>query len=111
MRDTRLWERHAYAYEMALVRSMPMIWPMRDARLWGTHLWDGFCEKHAYERHAYLHRLEKGGSLRGRRGVEGGSAGLSRSTRRGITWPNLRRCLSLAGRQPVTPSPVTISKV
>jgi hypothetical protein len=68
MRDTRLWERHAYAYEMALVRGMPMIWPMRDARLWGTHLWDGFCEKHAYERHAYLHRLEKGGSLRGRRG-------------------------------------------
>jgi hypothetical protein len=45
-----------------------MIWPMRDARLWGTRLWDGFCEKHAYERHAYLHRLEKRGSLRGRRG-------------------------------------------
>jgi hypothetical protein len=22
---------------------------------------DGFCEKHAYERHAYLHRLEKRG--------------------------------------------------
>jgi hypothetical protein len=33
-----------------------MRWPMRDARLW-----DGFCEKHAYERHAYLHRLEKRG--------------------------------------------------
>src|ERR1700733_3827106 len=57
MRDTRLWERHAY--EMARVRSTPMIWPMRDARLWETRLWDGFCEKHAYERHAYLHRLEK----------------------------------------------------
>jgi hypothetical protein len=50
-----------------------MRWPMRDARLW-----DSFCEKHAYkkcpyemaayERHAYLHRLEKRGSLRGRRG-------------------------------------------
>jgi hypothetical protein len=38
-----------------------MIWPMRDARIWGTRLWDGFCEKHAYERHAYLHRLEKRG--------------------------------------------------
>jgi hypothetical protein len=45
-----------------------MIWPMRVARLWGTRLWDGFCEKHAYERHAYLHRLEKRGSLRGRQG-------------------------------------------
>jgi hypothetical protein len=61
MRDTRLWERHAYAYEMAPVRGTPMTWPMRDARLWGTRLWDGFCEKHAYERHAYLHRLEKKG--------------------------------------------------
>jgi hypothetical protein len=61
MRDTRLWERHVYAYEMAPVRGTPMIWPMRDARLWGTRLWDGFCEKHAYERHAYLHRLEKRG--------------------------------------------------
>ena len=60
MRDTRLWEKHAY--EMALVRGTPVIWPMRDARLWGTRLWDGFCEKHAY-----LHRLEKRGSLRGRR--------------------------------------------
>jgi hypothetical protein len=38
-----------------------MIWPMRDARLWGTRLWDGFCEKHAYERHVDLHRLEKRG--------------------------------------------------
>jgi hypothetical protein len=61
MGDTRLWERHAYAYEMAYGRGMPMIWPMRDARLWETRLWDGFCEKHAYERHAYLHRLEKRG--------------------------------------------------
>jgi hypothetical protein len=52
----------------APVRGTPMRWPMRDARLWGTRLWDGFCEKHAYERHAYLHRLEKRGSLRGRRG-------------------------------------------
>jgi hypothetical protein len=52
MRDTRLWERHAYTYEMAYGRGMPM----RDARLW-----DGFCEMHAYERHAYLHRLEKRG--------------------------------------------------
>jgi hypothetical protein len=25
---------------------------MRDARQWETRLWDGFCEKHAYERHA-----------------------------------------------------------
>jgi hypothetical protein len=59
MGDTRLWERHIY--EIAPVRGTPMIWPMRDARLWGTRLWDGFCEKHAYERHAYLHRLEKRG--------------------------------------------------
>ena len=59
-------ERHAY--EMACGRGTPIRWPMRDARLWGTRLWDGFCEKHAYERHAYLHRLEKRGSLRGRRG-------------------------------------------
>jgi hypothetical protein len=57
MGDTRLWERHIY--EIAPVRGTPMIWPMRDARLWGTRLWDGFCEKHAYERYAYLHRLEK----------------------------------------------------
>jgi hypothetical protein len=69
MRDTRLWERHAYV--MAPVRGTPMIWPMRDARLWGTRLWDGFCKKHAYERHAYLHMLRKGGSLRGRRGRRG----------------------------------------
>ena len=26
---------------------------MRDARLLVTGLWDGFCEKHAYERPAY----------------------------------------------------------
>ena len=26
---------------------------MRDARLLVTRLWDGFCEKHAYERRAY----------------------------------------------------------
>jgi hypothetical protein len=58
-----------HAYEMAPVRDTPMIWPMRDARLW-----DGFCEKHAYERHAYLHRLEKRGSLRGQRG-RGGRVG------------------------------------
>jgi hypothetical protein len=28
MRDTRLWERHAYAYEMAYERGMPMRWPL-----------------------------------------------------------------------------------
>jgi hypothetical protein len=37
-----------------------MIWPMRDARLWG-HAYGTASEKHAYERHAYLHRLEKRG--------------------------------------------------
>ena len=26
---------------------------MRDARLLVTRLWDGFCEKHAYERPVY----------------------------------------------------------
>ena len=52
-----IWELHVC--EMAYGKGTPM----RDARLW-----DGFCEKHAYERHAYLHRLEKRGSLRGRRG-------------------------------------------
>jgi hypothetical protein len=46
------YERHAYG--MAFVGDTPMIdapmrWPMRDARLWETHLWDGLCEKHAYE--------------------------------------------------------------
>jgi hypothetical protein len=41
-------ERHAY--EMAPVRGTPMRWPMKDARLWETCLWDGFCEKHAYKR-------------------------------------------------------------
>jgi hypothetical protein len=45
------YERHAN--EMALVRGTPMRWPMRDARLWETRLWDGLCEKHAYERRAY----------------------------------------------------------
>src|ERR1700728_2212510 len=42
-----------YAYEMAPVRGTPMRWPMKDARLWETRLWDGFCEKHAYERCAH----------------------------------------------------------
>jgi hypothetical protein len=37
MRDARLGEMHAYE----------RCTPMRDARLWGTRLWDGFCEKHA----------------------------------------------------------------
>ena len=37
-----------YAYEMAPVRGTPMKWPMKDARLW-----DGLCEKHAYEGRAY----------------------------------------------------------
>jgi hypothetical protein len=76
-------ERHAYemaayerhVYEMALVRDMPMRdapmrntpmrWPMEDARLWETSLWDGWWGIHAYgrdtpmgearllERHAY----------------------------------------------------------
>jgi hypothetical protein len=27
----------------------PMRWPIRDARLWETRLWDGLREKHAYE--------------------------------------------------------------
>jgi hypothetical protein len=45
------YERHTC--EMAPVRNTPMIWPMRDARLW-----DDLCEKRAYEmvaceRHAY----------------------------------------------------------
>jgi hypothetical protein len=44
-------ERHAY--EMAPVRGTPMKWPMKDARLWETRLWDGLCEKHTYERRAY----------------------------------------------------------
>jgi hypothetical protein len=56
MGEVRLWEMYAcerHAYEMAYarctpVRETPMRWPMRDARLW-----DGFCEKHAYERRAY----------------------------------------------------------
>jgi hypothetical protein len=26
-----------------------MRWPMKDARLWETRLWDVFYEKHAYE--------------------------------------------------------------
>ena len=40
--------RHAYemhAYEMAPVRGTHMKWPMKDARLWETRLWDGLCEK------------------------------------------------------------------
>jgi hypothetical protein len=72
----RLWdgfcEKHAYkrcpyemaAYEMVYgrgmlmrctptVRGTPMRWPMKDARLWETRLWDGFCEKHAYKRCVY----------------------------------------------------------
>jgi hypothetical protein len=92
------------AYEMGYgrgtpMRDTPMRWPMGDTRLW---------ERHAYEKRAYEMVYGRGmpmrdtpiyigwrkrGSLRGRRGVEGGSADLSRSTRRDITWPNLRRCL------------------
>jgi hypothetical protein len=34
------------------MRDMPMGWLLREARLWETRLWDGFCEKHAYERRA-----------------------------------------------------------
>ena len=30
-----------------------MRWPMKDARLRETRLWDGFFEKYAYERRAY----------------------------------------------------------
>jgi hypothetical protein len=30
-----------------------MRWPMKDARLWETRLWDGFCAKHAYKRRVY----------------------------------------------------------
>ena len=45
------YERHAY--EMAPVRGTPMKWPVEDAHLWEIRLWDGLCEKHAYERHAY----------------------------------------------------------
>jgi hypothetical protein len=42
------YEKHAY--EMAPVRGTPM----KDARLREIRLWDGLCEKHAYERHAYV---------------------------------------------------------
>ena len=45
------YERHAY--EMALARGTPMRWPMRDARLWETHRWDGLCGRDAYGRDAY----------------------------------------------------------
>jgi hypothetical protein len=38
-----------YAYEMAPVRGTLMKWPMKDARLGETRLWDGLCEKHAYK--------------------------------------------------------------
>ena len=88
---------------------------MRDARLWGTRLWDGFCEKHASERHAYLHRLEK-------RGEPSWPAGAWNTGRLGYrvppaAVPMLGRDVAsgiaggLAGRQPVTLSRVTISKV
>jgi hypothetical protein len=30
-----------------------MRWPMRDACLWETRLWDGLCEKHAYKRRVH----------------------------------------------------------
>jgi hypothetical protein len=38
-----------------------------------------------------LHRLKKRGSLMAGEGVERGSAGVSRSTRRDVTWPNHSR--------------------
>jgi hypothetical protein len=31
-----------------------MRWPMKDVRLWEIRLWDDLCEKHAYERRAYV---------------------------------------------------------
>jgi hypothetical protein len=43
-----------YAYEMGLVRGTPMRWLMKDVRLWEIRLWDDLCEKHAYERRAYV---------------------------------------------------------
>jgi hypothetical protein len=114
MRDTRLWERHAYV--MAPVRGTPMIWPMRDARLWGTRLWDGFCKKHAYERHAYLHRLRKGGSLRGWRGRGGrvGQGALPSNNRLNLSsktllrsWPLVLVCL---GQEPWSGTPTQAKK-
>ncbi len=38
-----------YAYEMAPVRGTLMKWPMKDARLGETRLWDSLCEKHVYK--------------------------------------------------------------
>jgi len=34
---------------MAPVRDTPMKWPMKDARLGETRLWDGLCEKHVHK--------------------------------------------------------------
>jgi hypothetical protein len=31
-----------------------MKWPMKDARLGETRLWDGLCEKHVYSRKRLL---------------------------------------------------------
>jgi hypothetical protein len=103
-------------YEMVNGRYTPMRWPMGEACLR-----DGPCEKHVYERHVY-ERPPTGwpyGGLPGvysiiwglcyktnklkkerRWGVERGSAGLSRSTRRDITWPN-RRSYLRSGKYPL----------
>jgi hypothetical protein len=35
------------------VRDMPMRWPIRDASLCETRLWDGLREKYVYKRRAY----------------------------------------------------------
>jgi hypothetical protein len=92
-----------------------MIWPMRDTRLWGTRLWDGFCKKHAYERHTYLHRLEKRGSLRGWR--EAWSTGrlgyrvLPAAINKYPLYLCWEETLPQALSEPVTPSRATVLKV
>jgi hypothetical protein len=58
-------------------------------------------EEQKERRWACLHRLEKKGvAFMADGGVERGSAGLSRSTRRDITWPNRRSDLRL-GKHPL----------
>jgi hypothetical protein len=53
-------------------------------------------EKQKERRWACLHRLKKKGvAFVAGGGVERGSAGLSRSTRRDVTWPNRRSDLRL----------------
>jgi hypothetical protein len=52
------YERHAY--EMAPVRGTPMKWPVKDAYLWETRLWDGLLEMHVYKSyHSIKGLLEK----------------------------------------------------